>query len=68
MSLYLDIANAIRNARRNAGLTQDELACRVGVTVAVVSRWENCKSFPTLSNLVRIGEATGVDARMLLPG
>lgn len=68
MSLYLHVANAIRDARRAAGITQDELACRVGVTTAVVSRWENCKSFPTISNLVRIAESTGVNPRMLLPG
>jgi len=40
-------ADNIRNLRRNLGLTQEEFAHRLGITVATVNRWENGKSEPS---------------------
>ncbi|AOY77398.1 helix-turn-helix domain-containing protein [Clostridium formicaceticum] len=41
-------------ARKEMGLTQKELANKVGVTQQVISRFENEKNAPTLDNLIKI--------------
>lgn len=42
--------------RKKAGLTQSELAIRVGVTQMAVSHWESGRRHPGLEALVRLGE------------
>jgi putative transcriptional regulator len=37
----------IRNLRQRLGLTQEEFAHRLGVTLCTVNRWENNKSEPS---------------------
>ena len=49
----------IREARLAAGLTQEELADRAGVTQSVISDYERGRRQPTLPNLERLIEATG---------
>ena len=39
--------NQIRNLRQRLGLTQEEFAHRLGVTLCTVNRWENNKSEPS---------------------
>ena len=50
----MKIGEAIQNARKNAGLTQEQLAAKVYVTRQAVSRWERGDSEP------------GIDMRKLL--
>ena len=52
-------AAAIRAARLRAGLTQTELAARMGTTQTAVARLEGRHSNPRLATLVRAVEATG---------
>jgi len=40
-------ADNIRNLRRNLGMTQEEFAHLLGITVATVNRWENGHNSPT---------------------
>ena len=49
----------VRQARRSAGLTQAELAVRLGVSQPVVARLEGWRSNPTWETLVRALRATG---------
>ena len=56
----------IRTARRDAGLTQRDLAERVGTTQSAVSRWEHGGDEPRLSTLVRVLRACGVDADLVV--
>ena len=37
----MNIAEVIRKYRKEAGLTQEELANRLGVTTPAVNKWEN---------------------------
>lgn len=49
----------IINARREAGLTQEELAKKIGQKISAVARWEAGVFKPTEANLKKIAEATG---------
>lgn len=49
----------IREARRRAGLTQTQLATRMGVRQPVVARLESPRSNPSLRSLERALAATG---------
>ena len=57
------IARAIIEARVNSGLTQEELARRMGTTQSVVARWESGKTLPSCRTLCRIAKATGTHFR-----
>lgn len=60
-------AQALRRARERAGLTQHELARRVGVVGAGrVSRWEVGGVTPRPETLRRLAEVLGVEATDLL--
>ena len=52
--------------RQTAGLTQEELAEKVGVAVETISRLERGSSIPSLERLEEIGDALGVQLRDLL--
>ena len=43
----------VKRARLQAGLTQDELAHRVGTTASAVSRWEHTKTEPGYATVDR---------------
>jgi len=51
----------IREARRRAGLTQRELAERLGTTQSVVARWEADVTAPTFDTVVRALRACGFE-------
>jgi transcriptional regulator with XRE-family HTH domain len=53
-------AALIRSARSYAGLTQADLAARLGTKQSVVSRWECGRDEPRLSTLARIMRACGL--------
>src|SRR4051812_37259815 len=45
--------NVIRRARRNAGLTQQQLAARLGVSQAAVAQLERASANPTIGTVER---------------
>ena len=49
----------IRNLRKAAGLSQKELAEKVGVDISAISLWENGKTYPTYTNILKLAEALG---------
>jgi transcriptional regulator with XRE-family HTH domain len=56
-------AQIIREARLRAGLTQSELAARLGRERAQVARWEVGGQEPSFENLRSVVEACGFDLR-----
>lgn len=56
---YRDIGENIRKYRNRLGLTQEELADRIGVTWEMVSRYERGESSP-LNKLDRLANALGI--------
>lgn len=49
----------IAGARTTKGLTQDELARKIGVSRSAVQKWESGKSDMRVSQLKAIAEVTG---------
>ena len=60
------MAKAIRNLRLRGGLSQRQLALRMGVPRTYVSKIENEKATPTLSSLARLAAALEVSVPDLL--
>ena len=54
-----EIARALIKARTDAGLTQEEVAQRMGTTQSVVARLESGRATPSLRTLYRYAAATG---------
>lgn len=67
MSLDLvQLGTRIREARRNAGLTQPELGAMLGISAVAVSQVEKGKHAPALAKVVAVADALGVSLAMLL--
>jgi len=62
----IDLATGplVREVRTRAGLSQSELAERLGTTQSAVSRWEHGHDEPRLSRLTAILAACGVRAEL----
>lgn len=67
----MDIAktgNFIKTLRAEKGLTQKELAEKLCVSTAAVSKWENGKGFPDISLLEPISETLEISITELIKG
>ena len=62
----VQVAIAIRSLRQRSGLSQRQLALRMGVPRTYVSKIENEKATPTRSSLSRLAEALMVSVPELL--
>jgi transcriptional regulator with XRE-family HTH domain len=62
----VQVAQAIRSLRLGHGLSQRQLALRMGVPRTYVSKIENEKATPTLSSLARLADALTVSVPELL--
>ncbi len=56
----------LRTLRRNAVLTQAELAAKLGVGQRIVSMWENGEAMPRPGNIRKLAEALGITPREVL--
>jgi transcriptional regulator with XRE-family HTH domain len=67
MALQTSFGRLLRDSRRNAGITQRELAERAGVDFSYVSKLENDRlPAPAADTVVRFCEIIGVPAERLL--
>ncbi len=62
----MELHNNIRDYRRKAGLTQEQLAEAMGITGASVSKWENGQSAPDLAMLLELADYFGISVDALL--
>ncbi len=61
-----DIGKKIRSLRRAKGLTQQEMAERIGCARITLNLWERDKITPKEDNIRRIAKALGMNVRTLL--
>ena len=62
------IGDRIKFHRKRLGMTQEQLAERMGVSAQAVSKWENDLSCPDTLNLIRLAEVLDSDVEYLATG
>lgn len=69
MTTLTDVSEMLRDARRTAGLSQEQIAERAGVARTTVARMETlARGDMSVSALVRLLEAAGYDLRAVKHG
>jgi transcriptional regulator with XRE-family HTH domain len=68
MTLAEQFGRNLHMARRDARITQTQLAAQVFMARAALSRMENGHRLPRLDHIVSLAEAIGVQVRDLLYG
>lgn len=66
--MNVTIAQRLAALRREHGLTQEQLAERIGVSRQAVSKWERTESSPDTDNLIALARLYGVTLDELLYG
>ena len=65
MNLYTDnLKKGLKRARERAGLTQDELAGKMGVSTKTIRNWEQkvkANTLPTMENLLKLADLYDCD-------
>lgn len=64
--MELKIGARLAQLRRKKGLTQEQLAQRLGVSAPAVSKWETDSSYPDITLLCPLARALGVNVDTLL--
>ena len=62
----MTLGEKIQALRTDIGLSQEDLAERLGVSRQAVSKWESGASDPSTSNLLALAKLYGVSAEDLL--
>lgn len=63
---YYDFGEILKSLRKRNGLTQSELGRHVGLSKAVVSKYETGIGYPNFETLIRIAKYFGVTTDYLL--
>ena len=63
---HMDFSEKLMTLRKQAGLSQEQLADRLGVTRQSVSKWESGAAFPELVKIVSLSEMFGVSVDYLV--
>jgi len=66
--MNVEIANRLMNYRKKAGLSQEELADKLGVSRQAVSKWECSESSPDTDNLIALAKIYGISLDELING
>ena len=63
---YVEFGENLKKLRTARGLTQKEFGERVGLSKAVVSKYENAMGYPSLDTLIKIAAYFGVSTDYIL--
>ena len=66
--MNLKTAERLLEYRKKAGLSQEELAEKIGVSRQAVSKWERAEASPDTDNLIALAEVYGVTLDELIKG
>jgi transcriptional regulator with XRE-family HTH domain len=64
----MPVGARIRQARLARGMTQADLAAKIGVTRSAVAQWETDRAGQVRANLTRLAAVLGVSVQFLLEG
>ena len=62
----MTLGERIKEQRKNAGLSQEKLAERMGISRQAVTKWESGQSAPSSDNLFKLAEVLGCSVSALL--
>ena len=62
----MEIKKKLKDARANAGLTQEQVAEKIMVSRQTISNWENNNILPSIELLIRISKFFSVSTDFLL--
>jgi transcriptional regulator with XRE-family HTH domain len=62
------VAKVVRDLMEAAGLTQDRMAAKLGVSISVVNQLLSGQANPTHATLSKLVDVFGVDPRLLFAG
>ena len=66
--MTIKTADRLAELRKSRGLSQEELAEKLGVTRQAVSKWERAESAPDTDNLIELAKIYGVSIDELING
>ena len=66
--MNIEIANRLLQYRKRMGLSQEELAEKIGVSRQAVSKWERAEAAPDTDNLIELSKIYGVSLDEMLKG
>lgn len=64
----MEIEKKLKNARVQAGLTQEQVAEKVMVSRQTISNWENGKSLPDIVSIIKLSDLYQISIDDLLKG
>lgn len=64
----MEIGKKLKNARIEAGLTQEKAAEKIDVSRQTISNWENEKSYPDIISVIALSDLCSVSLDELLKG
>lgn len=64
----MEIGKKLKNARIEAGLTQEKAAEKIDVSRQTISNWENEKSYPDIISVIALSDLYSVNLDELLKG
>ena len=64
----MEIRKKLKNARIEAGLTQEKAAEKIDVSRQTISNWENEKSYPDIVSVIALSDLYSVSLDELLKG
>ena len=62
----MEIGNRLKNARKKIGMTQEQVAEKIGVSRQTISNWENNKSYPDIVSVISLSDLYSVSLDELL--
>ena len=63
-----ELSERLRQLRKNAGLSQEQLAETLHISRQAVSKWESGVSNPDIQNIVQLGKLYGISTDSILRG
>lgn len=64
----ISLGEKIRDQRKRAGLSQEQLAEKLNVSRQAITKWETNKGVPDISNLIAISDEFGLSLDELIKG
>lgn len=68
MKKNTELSERLRQLRKNAGLSQEQLAEALDISRQAVSKWESGVSNPDIQNIIQLGKLYGISTDAILLG